>query len=184
MARSRLPRRAVTLSDELDDLLYAELKRVASRVARKRALNTLGTTGLLHEAWLRLRKASRLRVGSRQHFVALVIKAIREAAADAARRRGAQKRSASRTFDIDCDELPARHEPAELILTVNQGLAVLEAEDPQAARVLEARYFARMTTEEVASEFELSVRTVERSQAFGRAWMKRWMAKRDEHGHR
>lgn len=159
-----------------------ELKRIASKIARRSPNPTLCTTALLHEAWLKLRKASRLEIGSRDHFVALVIRALREAAIDAARRRLALKRGPGALVDVAIDELPARQADAEITIAVHQALLALEQEEPRAAAVLEARYFGRMSIQEVADEFGLSISTVERSMSLGKTWMARWMGEREPAG--
>lgn len=177
-ARSESSRLAL---ERLDEAVYVELKRIASRVARRTPHSTLNTTALLHEAWLKLRKASRLEIGSREHFVALVIKALREAATDAARRRLARKRNAGSPVEIPLDDLPIRQAEAETLLAVHEALSALAQDDERAARVMEARYFGRLSVQEIADEFRLSVSSVERGLAFGKAWLARWLGERQAH---
>ena len=127
--------------------------------------------------------ASRLEIGSREHFTALVVKALREAATDAARRRVAKKRAAGYLVDLVLDELPARQAQADVTLSVHQALLSLEQVDARAARVVEARYFGGMTVLETATEYGLSVSTVERALATGKAWIASSLgARRDTRG--
>src|SRR5688572_5494412 len=81
----------------LDDFFavrYAELRRVAGRLKGRDGSVTLNPTALVHEAWLRLGTAPPLRVLSATHFKALAAQAMRQVLIDAARRRGAGKRTA------------------------------------------------------------------------------------------
>jgi RNA polymerase sigma factor (TIGR02999 family) len=158
-----------TLRD-LDPATYAELRKIASRLARRNAHATLTATALLHEVWIKLRKAENLRVSSRAHLAALVVKTAREVTADALRRRVSRKRRTDGIVDIPLDDLPFRQVSAELLLQVNEALDALEREDERMARLFEARYFARMSVAEIAEEFEIPIRSVERSLAFSRAW--------------
>lgn len=177
-SRSAQPSSAPSL-DQLDEAVYSDLKRIASRLSRRLPSATLGTTGLLHESWMKLRKAARLDIGSREHFTALVIKAVREATTDAARKRMARKRAWGVPSDLLPDELPARQAEADVTLAVHQALLSLEQVDARAARVVEARYFARMTSQETADAFGLSVSTVERALAVGKAWIGRCLGDRE-----
>ena len=155
---------------DLDEETYAELKQIAARLARRRMNPALSATSLLHDVWLKLRKSARLRISSRSHLAALVVKTAREVMTDALRSRLARKRDGA-LVDLPLDELPVRHVSAETILQVTEALAALEQQDERMARLCEARYFARMSVAEISEEFEIPVRSVERSLAYARAWL-------------
>jgi len=174
--RPHAPRASDVSLADLTPEVYAELKRIASLVARRIPHATLGTTALLHEAWLKLKSASGLSITSREHFVALVVRTVRQVAVDSARRRLTLKRNAALRVDVSMDDMPGSDTAAEVTIAADQAIDALQAHDPRAARILEMRYFARMTIAETAAELGLSSATVERAQAYGEAWLHRWMA--------
>jgi RNA polymerase sigma factor (TIGR02999 family) len=160
---------------EIDDETYREMHRIASRLVARGPNPTLGATALFHEVWMKLRKASRLRVTSRAHFVALVVKTASQVTTDSLRRRLARKRNAGAFVELHLDNLPARQLSAETVLQVRQALAALERLDEPMVRVFEARHILGMSVAEIAAEFDMSVRSVERSLAFSRAWLGDWV---------
>ncbi len=155
---------------DLDPKTYGELRRIASRLARRGAHSSLTATALLHDVWIKLRQAGNLRVTSRAHLAALVVKTAREVITDALRKRLARKRNVEGFVDVRLDDLPVRQVSAELLLQIGEALEALERKDTRMARLFEARYFARMTVAEIAEEFDIPVRSVERSLEFSRAW--------------
>ena len=154
----------------LDPQTYGEMRRIASRLARRGAHSSLTATALLHDIWIKLRQAGNLRVQSRAHLAALVAKAAREIATDALRKRLTRKRNADGIVDIRLDDIPVRQLSAELIVQLTEALDALEEKDPRMARLFEARCFARMTVAEISEEFDIPSRSVERSLSFSRAW--------------
>ncbi len=146
---------------QLFSLLYPDLRKLAhSRLRRSKSCTLLDTTGLVHEAYLRLHRAGYVRIGDRSHFLAYAAKVIRSVVVDFVRRRGGAQRD-----DSDPSALP---DPSTLpegereILRVNEALQELGAVSDRLARVVEMRYFAGMTEVEIAEALSLTERTVRR----------------------
>ncbi len=142
--------------------LYEPLRGLArSRLARGGHQTLLDTTGLVHEFYLRLEHAGRVLVNDRHHFMAYAARAMRSVVVDFARRRAAERRGG------DVEHVPLTESLAEAggeqeILQVHAALETLEKVDPYLVRVVEMRYFAGMTEEEIAKSLAISDRTVRR----------------------
>jgi len=139
---------------------YDELRRLAGRVRQGRASDTLNTTALVHEAYLKL--ADGADAESRAHFLAIAAKAMRHVLVDATRRRHAAKRGG------DAEHVPLRETlvgalPEADLLGLDEALDRLAAEDERAAAVVECRFFGGLTVEETAAALGISGRTVERT---------------------
>lgn len=158
---------APTLRD-LDDALYDEARRIATKFAQRGPNPTFSATVLVHEAWVRL-QLSNPSISSRTHLRALLISASRKAAIDALRARLSHKRRAV-LVDLDLDALHTREISVELLAAISEAIDVLERQDPQMAALYQARALG-MKVAEIAAEFETPIRTVERSLEFARGWM-------------
>jgi RNA polymerase sigma-70 factor (ECF subfamily) len=149
------------------------LRRIAAQCMRaERRDRTLQPTALVHEAFVRLASGAEVDWRDRAHFFALSAELMRHILVDAARRR----RSAKRGGGVTAVELEDVHgwlvEHPEIVLDVDRLLAKLEALDARQARVVEMRYFAGLTEEEIASILNVSERTVKRDWSMARAWMR------------
>ncbi|MEM6328147.1 MAG: ECF-type sigma factor [Bacteroidota bacterium] len=147
-------------SASLFAVTYDELRRLAGRVRLGRASETLNTTALVHEAYLKL--ADGVPAESRAHFLALAAKAMRHILVDEARRRSADKRGGG-AERIELRETLHGTMPETDLLGLDRALDRLAAVDERAARVVECRFFGGLTVEETAAALDLSPRTVERS---------------------
>ncbi len=158
--------------DQLFAQVYDELRRLARQVRGGRGGDTLNTTALVHEAWLKLAGSSSLTVQGRAHFFAVAARAMRQILVDAARRRMAQKRGGDTPPSITFDE--ANHaEPvrASELIALDEALPRLETIDPRRARVVEHRIFAGLTSRETAELLDVSEPTVQRDWRAARAWL-------------
>lgn len=154
-------------------LVYAELRRLATRQLRREAVgHTLSTTALVHEAWLRLADQSRCAWRDRAHFLAVAATAMRRILVDHARRHHAAKRGAGtpRVPLEHVDAVPAA-ERAALLVALDEALARLAALDARQARVVECRFFGGLTEEETAEALGVGLRTVKRDWAKARSWL-------------
>ena len=160
--------------DELLPLVYDELRQMAHRhLARERRQRTLNTTGLVHEAYLKLVDQSRVPVKSRGYFFAAVARAMRQVLVDAARRRGRFKRGGGEApLNLDDFQVAVDDFAAEL-RDVDEALERLATQFPRQARVVECRFFGGLSVEETAEALELAPRTVKRDWALARAWLYR-----------
>lgn len=165
-----------TAFDRLVDRVYRELRLIArQQLRRRRPGQTITTTALVHEAYLRLADRG-AGWNDRSHFLAVAALAMRHVLVDAARRRTAKKRGGDEVR-IAFDELsPGRYEPgadgrAVEILAVDRALTALAALDERLSRLVELRFFAGLTEEEVAAAMGTSERTVRRDWRKARAYL-------------
>jgi len=166
--------------DELFPEIYGELRRVAGRyLQRERRNHTLQPTALVHEAWLRLQNDRRADVQGRTHGLALGAIAMRRLLVDHGRHQKRDKRGGGvqpLVLETLFEAAATGAVPIEDLLTLEAALSRLEAIDPRAAEVVSLRFFAGMTSPEVAEHLGVSVRTVEGDWAHARAWHKRELA--------
>jgi len=166
-------------SDAFQKLLpvvYDELKILARGQLRRGRSPTLGTTALVHEAYIKLAHQSDPAWDDRAHFLAVAATAMRHLAVDHARSRNAEKRGGGRSpLTLDRIDLAAP-EPEEQVLAVDAALRRLEAEDPRLARVVECRFFGGMTEAEIAEAQGVTERTVRRDWVKAKAWLHDEMA--------
>jgi RNA polymerase sigma factor (TIGR02999 family) len=160
--------------DRLFAALYAELRQLARRqLAGQRGDRTLATTALVHEAYLKFTRASRLAAGDRHHFFSLAARAMRQVLVDDARRRSADRRpDPARARSLDDVEIAVEAPLAEL-LAVEHALARLEHVDPDLGRLVEWRIFAGLSLEEIADLTGRSISTHKREWQKARAFLHR-----------
>jgi RNA polymerase sigma factor (TIGR02999 family) len=161
----------------LFELLYQDLKELAH--ARRAGLahnESLLTTDVVHESWLRLRGDGVVRWENRRHFFGAAANAMRNVLVDHARRRAALKRDASRQEEL-VDELVelGAEEPVIDVLSLHRSLEALEQAHPRPARVVTLRFFGGLAMPEIAEVLAVSLASVERDWRFGRAWLQRAM---------
>ena len=159
-------------ADELAALLYEELRALArQQMAHERPDHTLQPTAVVHEAYLRL-VGGEGSFESRAHFFAAAASAIRRVLVDHARQRSRVKRGGGEV-PVRLDGLdPAMTLPAPELLDLDGALARLAALDPFKARIVELRFFAGMTVEELAGLLGSSESSVRREWRAARAWLR------------
>jgi len=168
--------------DDLFALLYAELRAIAHRQRRRwRGDDTLQTTALVHEAFLKLVDQDRISAESRLHFLAIAARAMRHILCNYARDRRAQKRGGA-IAHVEIDEsknnaAPSNSspEPMEVLVRLDEAVRRLEQVDPRQGKVVECRFFGGLTIEETAAALGVSPRTVKRDWAIAQAWLHREM---------
>ena len=156
--------------------LYDELRRLAhSKLRAERPDHTLDTSALVSEAYVKLSGETRVAWKSRSHFLAAAAVAMRRILIDYAKGRNAAKRGGGDAVHVtlDAGAVPARPSTAEPIdlLQLESSLTRLATFNPRGAAVVEYRFFAGLTHEEVAEVMGVSVPTVRRSWAVARAWL-------------
>jgi RNA polymerase sigma factor (TIGR02999 family) len=164
--------------DRLMPVVYEELRRMARRHMRsERAGNTLQTTALVNEVYLRLVDVENVHWQHRAQFFAIASQIMRRVLVDAARARGSQKRGGF-AERVNLDEVavvsPVREES---IVALDAALEAFAKLAPRQARVLEMRYFGGLGEEEIAAVLKISVRTVERDFQFARTWLMRELSR-------
>lgn len=162
--------------------VYDELHRIAAReMRRERPGNTLQTTALIHEAYLRMAGAQSLEIHNRGHFFAVASQQMRRVLVDHARRVGSQKRGAGALpVDLDSVRVGAEDPDAQLV-RLDDALTDLERLDPRSAKVVELKYFGGYTDREVAETLDLSLAMVRRDWEFARSWLFEQMSAPAEH---
>jgi RNA polymerase sigma factor (TIGR02999 family) len=163
--------------DELMPLVYHELRRLArAQRARLRPGQTLDTTALVHEVYLRIANHSPLSASSRSHFYSLAARVMRQLIVDYARERSAGKRGGQLpNLTLDGRQLPIE-EQGELALAIDQALERLVEFGPRMARVFECRFFVGLTEEETAEALSIPLRTVQRDWNKSKAWLRTELA--------
>jgi RNA polymerase sigma factor (TIGR02999 family) len=160
--------------DRLAERVYPELLRMARRYMKnERRANTLQSTGLVHEVYLRLVDVRKTDWRERAQFYAMAAQMMRRILVDAARARASKKRGGSAAkVDID-DTAVVSPEPDQSILALDEALAAFSRLAPRQARVVELRYFGGLTEEEIAAALDISPRTIRRDWDFAKAWLSR-----------
>jgi RNA polymerase sigma factor (TIGR02999 family) len=154
--------------------LYEELRRLAAAQRhRMQPGETLNTTALVHEAYIRLVGRLDLDWNDRHHFFCTAARSMRDILVDEARRGAAAKRGGGRyRVDLEGLECAVEFDPDDL-LALDEALTKLEREDATDHRIVMLRYFAGLTIPEVAELLGLSLRSVERRWRFCRSWLAR-----------
>jgi RNA polymerase sigma-70 factor (ECF subfamily) len=155
------------------DVVYGDLHRRAQIFLRhERGSHTLQPTALVHEAYLRLVDQRHVAWQDRAHFYAIAARSMRRVLLDHARKRHTEKRgSGNAAISLeDVGEL-ARERPEELI-RLDDALAELQRADPESAHLVELKFFAGLTLEEIAEALGCSSSTVERQWRAARAWLR------------
>jgi RNA polymerase sigma factor (TIGR02999 family) len=158
--------------EEVVSRVYDELHRIASReMRRERPGNTLQTTALIHEAYLRMAGSRALEIHNRGHFFAIASQQMRRVLVDHARAAGSQKRGGGAVpVDLESVRVGAEDPDAQL-LRLDDALTDLERLDPRPAKVVELKYFGGYSDREVAEALGLSLAMVRRDWEFARSWL-------------
>jgi len=161
--------------EQLLPLVYDELRRLAAqKLAHERPGQTLQATALVHEAYLRLVSGGNEEDWTgRAHFFAAAARAMRRILVDNARRKKAEKHGGGRARqELDAEILPVG-EVREDLVALDEALDKFAAVNPQAAELVQLRYFAGLTLSEAAEALNMSPRSAGRLWAYARAWLRR-----------
>ncbi len=169
--------------DRLLPRVYGALRRLAhARMrAEKPGCQTLQTTALVHEAYLRLVDGTQVRWQGRAHFYAVCARLMRRILVDRARARGAQKRGGDVRHVPFGEWLGAVPVQAETVLAVDEALRRLSASDPRKGQVVELRYFGGLTVDETAEALGVSRETVLLDWNVARRWLQHQLAQAGGH---
>jgi RNA polymerase sigma factor (TIGR02999 family) len=160
-----------TAAGQLLPLVYDELRKLAAqKLARERPGQTLNATALVHEAYLRL--VGDQQFESRGHFFAAAAEAMRRILVERARARGRLKRGRGRVRLELLDQAGSLAEDPDLLLSLDEILARLRAEDADAAGIAELHLFAGLSVEEAGAALGLSRPVAYRNWKYGRAWLR------------
>jgi RNA polymerase sigma factor (TIGR02999 family) len=158
--------------DDVLPLVYQELRRMARVRLREKNTQSLQPTALVHEVYVRLVDRACTTIHDRTHFFALAARVMRQVLADQSRRRLADKRGGGvKVVTID-DAEPIVRSPDIEVVALDQALEKLASFDERLCRIVELKFFAGLTINEIAEALDLSTATVEREWAIAKAWLR------------
>lgn len=161
-----------TAMDELLALLFDDLRRLArSQRRRMGGGETLRTTALVHEAYLKMRRSDKLAPESRHHFLHTAALAMRQILIDHARSQIAADARHQEIHHRDKLDVRQLQRQAHMVLDIDTALNDLEEQDPRLAAVVNYRYFAGYKEAEIADVLQVSERTVRRDWFKAKAWL-------------
>ena len=158
--------------DRAIPLLYEQLRELAhQRRRRQPGEGSLNTTGLVHEAYVRLAEPANVSLRDRHHFLAIASRVMRNVLVDHARARNAAKRGGGADVLELREDLWISSVDLDAVTTLDAALKKLEAADARQSRIVEHRYFGGLSLDEIAAILGLSVTTVKRELRSARAWL-------------
>lgn len=157
--------------NKLMPVIYDQLKLIAHRyIIRERNDHTLNTTGLVHEAYMKLLK-QHVEYQNRAHLYAIVATTMRRILLEAARAKNTQKRGEG-AYKVPLEEhFVISDSDADQLITINTALERLEVIDERLAQIVELRYFGGMNSKEIAAAMDCSESTVKRGWRTAKAWL-------------
>ena len=164
--------------DRLASHVYDELHRMARRYMRnEQAGNTLQTTALVNEVYLRLVDVKNVDWQQRAQFFAISAQMMRRILVDAARARGSLKRGQG-AVKVNMDETAVLSpERDSSLVAMDEALEAFSTVAPRQAKVVELRYFGGLTEEEIVEVLRISPRTVRRDWEFAKSWLTRELSR-------
>ena len=168
-----------TALDKLIPIVYDELRRQAANyMRRERPGQSLQTTALVHEAFLKLVNQRAVEWQNRNHFFAIAAHVMRRILVDHARQHQAEKRGGADLTMLPIDDADASVEEPEVdLVALDQALERLALLDEQQSRVVELRFFSGLSVEETAEVLNVSTRTVKREWRAAKAWLLRELSR-------
>lgn len=162
---------AETNTSELIPVVYEELRKIArGQMSRESGPQTLSATALVHEAWLRV--GGEVRWQSRRHFFGAAAEAMRRILIERARAKARVKHGGElERVDFDNIEIEAPT-AGEDVIALDEALAKFMREDPEAAEIVNLRYFAGLKWSEIAEMTGMKERELNRQWEFARAWLR------------
>lgn len=160
-------------AEKLLPLVYEELRKLAAtKLAHEKPGQTLQSTALVHEAYLRLVGDPNLQWNSRGHFFGAAAEAMRRILVESARRKARARHGGDRDR-IELEDVPSvsRTDP-RTVLAVDEALAKLSVNDPSCAKLVKLHFFAGLTVEEAADVLGMSRATAFRLWSYGRAFLR------------
>jgi len=159
-------------AEELLPLVYEELRKLAAhKMANEPPGQTLQPTALVHEAWLRLVGNEEARFANRAHFFSAAAEAMRRILVEKARRKqGPRHGGGWERVEVERIQL-AEPVPSNDVLALDEALTELARCNPQAAELVQLRFFGGLTQAQAAEVLGVAPRTADRTWAYARAWL-------------
>lgn len=169
--------------NRLFDLVYHQLRRMArGRLGGERPDHTLDPTALVHEAFLKMGGRVPADLQNRAHFLAVAGRAMRQVLVDHARKKSAQKRGGDLRLTTLTSGVAGSEVTFDELLSLDAALEELGRIDPRLCQVVEYRFFAGLSEEEIAARMGVTTRTVQRDWVKARAWLHKELYSREEDG--
>jgi RNA polymerase sigma factor (TIGR02999 family) len=162
---------------QLFPLVYDQLKKMAKARMAREPDQTLQTTALVHEVYLRLLQDEHPKWENRRHFFSVAAEAMRRILVESARRRSSIKRGGDRHKIAFSEDLVAVQSDPSLMISFDEALTRLQEKDRLMSDVVKLRCFAGLTVKETALALGMSTRNVDRSWAAAKAWLYREIAR-------
>ena len=157
---------------QLMPVLYEPLRQLAhQRIRGEPDTHSLDTTGLVHEAYLKLANSPAGSLRDRHHFLALASRVMRNVLVDHARGRNAVKRGSGAISAELREEIWVSEINLDAVRELDEALIKLEMLDPRQSAILEQHYFGGLSLDDIAGMMSVSVRTVKRDLRAARAWL-------------
>ncbi len=167
--------------EALIPVVYQELRRLAGKCLAGQQHQTLQSTALVHEAYLRLAGQSSLRAENRAHFFAIAARLMRQILVDHARSRGADKRGSS-CITLSFDEAIGLPQKSEIdLVALDDALNHLNMMDPRQSQIVDLRFFGGLSIEDTSQVMEISPATVKREWSIARLWLQRELRRSEAH---
>ena len=164
--------------DQLMPLVYSELRKVAARHFRRETPgNTLQSTALVHEAYLKLVDQRRVQWQDREHFFAVAAQIIRRILVDHSRKRKAAKRGSGGTKLLFDDAIGVPGRVNNDLIALDDAMNELAKTDQRQARIVELRFFGGLSVEATADFLGISPATVKRDWVVAKAWLFRQLSR-------
>ena len=164
--------------DQLLPIVYEDLQKIArNQLRRERSNHTINTTALVHEAYLKLVDQRNQNWKNRAHFFAICAQAMRRILINYAKSRLTEKRGSGGVLATFNEEAFIRETKAEELIVLDEALERLEKMNKRQSKVVELRFFAGLTQEEIAEVLGVSKPTVRLDWRFARAWLSRELEK-------
>jgi RNA polymerase sigma factor (TIGR02999 family) len=163
---------------DLIPIVYEELRRLARhQLAGERSGQTLNTTGLVHELWLRLESTNAHYCPDRPQFFALCAQVMRHIVVDRARARLRAKRGGGARREALEHALNVAADRSAAVVALDDGLRSLSEIDARKARIVELRYFGGLSVAETAEVLDISAGTVQRDWTIAKMWLRRELSR-------
>ena len=161
-------------AEQLLPVVYEELRKLAAaKMAQEKPGQTLQSTGLVHEAYMRLVDVEKAQHwDSRGHFFAAAAEAMRRILVENARRKRSPKHGGAHARQELVDADIAVPVESERLLALDEALTKLGGQDPKVAEVVKLRYFAGLTIKQAAEALGISSRTADHYWAYAKAWLR------------
>jgi RNA polymerase sigma-70 factor, ECF subfamily len=156
----------------LFDITYEELRRLARHLVRRDPRATINPTGLVSEAWLRLKRSPSFEATSPLHFKRIATRAMRRVLTDSARRRQAERRGGEDALRVTLGDDLAHPATEELVLALDEAIDRLATLESRQAEIIELHYFGGMEFKEIVELLAISESTAMRDWRAARAWLR------------